>query len=148
MSLRHSIFLAVVAFMTSCGSPRDLSEFVKVDHEGWFAPVDFKVEVGDTIKRVDMQFILRYRNSIPTDSVELMVTTTAPDGVKWSERFTMPTPTGVEQMVISERIYRKDIRWSQMGEYRVSLLPQAIYEGITDVGIKMIGESREEQKKK
>ncbi len=135
MSLRHSIVVAMIALLSSCGTPRELTEFVDVSPAGWYAPTSFRVEVEDTLAMVDLQFVLRYSDAIATDSVGLLVSTTAPDGVMWSERFTMPTPKGDSPMVVTQKIYRERVRWSQVGEYKISLLPQHLYRDISAVGL-------------
>ncbi len=132
------LLLAVACFTVSCGAPGELAKVVEVSPDGWFTPIEIPYEVDDTVNMAKMQLVLRYGNRFKHDSINLVVSTTAPDGVVWNEPLTLyTTPTDKLHEVV-ECDYRRNIRWSQSGEYRVTLHPQHIYKGISAAGVKVI----------
>lgn len=124
--------------MVGCGSPSQLATFIDTDPEAWCTPAELRFEVDDTLNIYNMELLTRYTNSISVDSLQLLISITAPDGVMWSEPFTLYTPNKNNSMEISQGSYRENIRWSQLGEYRLSLTPQRVYRGVSSVGVEVI----------
>ncbi|MFI3281087.1 MAG: hypothetical protein R3Y44_03825 [Rikenellaceae bacterium] len=130
--------LLAALLAVGCSTHVDLAELTEVDPAGWFSPAEIRFEVADTVSRAQMQLIVRYDNIISADSVELLVSTTTPDGVMWCEPFTVYTPHGDHSILLIESLYRDKIRWSQMGTYTISLHPQQLYRGVSAVGVNII----------
>ncbi|MFI3332960.1 MAG: hypothetical protein SNI51_03055 [Rikenellaceae bacterium] len=136
MRLRALLLFAALSILCGCGdTTKSLAEITEVKPSGWYTPAEITFEVSDTTSLFDMQILLRYDSYISADSVELMVSTTAPDGVMWSDEFTIGVPAGEHSLQIIEKSYRKSIMWGQAGEYRVSLHPMHLYRGISAVGV-------------
>ncbi len=142
MELRGKLLALLTLLMVcSCGSLDALLDVVEVDPMGWNSQVDLSFEVDDNFERSEcseLQIMLRYDNNISADSIELWVSTTAPDGVSWSESFTLATPTSNQSINILDIPYRTNISWSQQGIYHFSLLPQRSYRGVSAVGVNVI----------
>ncbi len=136
---RYALALLASALMLSCTTLPQLAEVVEVDPAGWFSPSEIRFTVDEAQEyKVDMSILLRYDSTIWADSVELMVTTIAPDSVMWSERFTLRAPHNKQAISLVESPYRRNIEWGQSGEYRVVIQPQHVYRGICAVGINII----------
>ncbi len=131
--------LAILLLLTVCCAPVELlSEVVDIDPVGWSDAAKIKFEVADTTRMIDLQLMLRCTDHSKADSVELMVTTETPDGVKWREPFTLyPSDCDLSTKVV-ESTYRTSVRWRQMGTYSITLHPQHLYEGISAAGINII----------
>ncbi len=138
MSLSRKILPIVMLLMVGCGSPSQLATFIDTDPEAWYSPVELRFEVDDTLNIYNMELLARYTNSISADSLQLLISVTAPDGVMWSEPFTLHTLNKNNSIEMAQSSYRENIRWSQRGEYRISLTPQQIYKGVNNVGVEII----------
>ncbi len=138
MSLSRGIIPLLLLLLVGCNKDNILSKVVEVDPEGWITPAVLRFEVDPSWSRFDMELIMRCVQLTEVDSVELMVSTTAPDGVFWSEPFTLyPSPNG-QNVEIVERAYRTDVEWSQEGRYTLSIQPLGTYKGITAIGANII----------
>lgn len=138
MQLCRSILPFIMLLVVSCGSPNQVAKVAEVDPSGWFSPSELLFEVTDTTSRVDLSIILRYNNEISADSIELMVSTITPSRVIWSEPFTLYTPLADKAISVVESLYRKEVKWSEEGEYKILLHPQHIYKGISAAGVEII----------
>ncbi len=139
---RCNILLLILFLTASCGTSNQLPEVVETPIKGWYSPVNVSFNVADTVSIAQMNLLVRYSNEILADSVELMVTTTAPDGVSWSEPFVLYTPHSREVIKVTECNYRRNVRWSQLGEYTVTFHPQHTYHGIGAIGVNIIYSDR------
>ncbi len=136
---RQAILIVALLQLFGCGGEsKRLAEVVEVDRAGWSTPAELRLEVDDTLSRFDLRVLLRYDSYISADSVELIIHTQAPDGVMWSEHFTLVAPPSEGAVAFFEAPYRKNIRWRQMGDYKISLHPQHLYRGVSAVGINLI----------
>ncbi len=142
--VRFCGIMTMLLLVVGCSSHRQVSQVADVSPKEWYSPVGVSFEVGDLLGRCDMQIMLRYGEMISADSVELLVTTIAPDGVAWSEPFMIYTPATKQVITIVDSDYRHNISWRQEGKYRVSFQPQHNYQGVTAVGVNLI--YKDEQK--
>ncbi|MFI3316525.1 MAG: hypothetical protein SNF93_02960 [Rikenellaceae bacterium] len=138
MPIVKYILPLILLCAVSCGSSGQLPVVKDVDPAGWFAPTPISFDVNSLDRSVQMRVLLRTDSTFDADSVQLMISTVAPNGVMWSEHFTINMPQGSGSMGVAESLYRDNIRWSQTGEYRVILQPQHTYQGITAVGVSII----------
>ncbi len=126
--------LALLLFV-ACNSSGEHGRIVDVDPSGWYAPTEITFEVAENSPRVDMKILLRYDNAVTADSVELLVSTIAPDGVKWTEPLVIYTPRTNRSIYTTESPYRLNVEWQQSGTYQVLLHPQHLYRGVTAAGV-------------
>lgn len=138
MPIVKYILPLILLFVVSCGSSGQLPVVEDVDPAGWFAPTPISFDVNSLDRSVQMRVLLRTDSTFDADSVQLMISTTTPDGVMWNEPFTISTPHVKGSMGVAESLYRDNIRWSQTGAYRVILQPQHTYQGITAVGVSVV----------
>ncbi len=141
MSLKRKIVsLAMILLTVGCGISTQRAMFTDVDSDGWCSPamLRFTVSREDTLAACSMQLYARYGERMQSRSLEMMITVTAPDGVQWSEPFTMQIPAASKSHDLASAIYRHDVRWSQCGEYSVSFTPQHIYRGVMAIGVELV----------
>ncbi len=136
--LRQVLLLSILLFTTSCAVDAQRGHFADVDQSGWHQPTEINFEVDDMSNAVELQLALRYNSTISADSVELLVATKAPDGVMWSEPFTIYTPTDTSAFYVVESSFRRNVEWQQEGNYQILLHPRHNYQGITAVGVNII----------
>ncbi|MFR9607746.1 MAG: hypothetical protein SNG34_04575 [Rikenellaceae bacterium] len=138
MSLSRSIIPLLLLLLMGCNKDNILSKVVEVDPEGWLSPAVLHFEVDQSWSGFDMELIMRCVQLTGVDSVELMVSTTTPDGVLWNEPFTLYPISDGQDVEIVEIPYRTSIEWSQEGRYTLSIQPLEAYKGITAVGANII----------
>ncbi len=132
--------LAIALLVMGCGAPSRLATFVDLGSDEWCSPseVHFTIEPGDTVELFSLQLHARYGKSGSSDKLEMMLCVTAPDGVQWSEPYTMALPAARKPQQLSSAIYRKGIKWGQCGEYTITFSPLHIYRGVSSIGVELI----------
>ncbi|MFR9503094.1 MAG: hypothetical protein SNH73_01410 [Rikenellaceae bacterium] len=138
MPLNRSILLFLLLLFFGCNTEGQFSKVVDVDITGWSTPTEVRFTVEAAPQRAELQLLFRCSELLSPDTIELFITTKAPDGVLWSEPFTICKVAAGASINIAEVPYRRNIEWSQQGEYSITLQPLRLYEGITSVGINMI----------
>ncbi len=138
MSPCRSILSLLLLFVVGCSAVEYHSKVVDTDPEEWTFPANLSLAVSDTVQQHDLQLIMRYSNLLKVDSVELLVTTTAPDGVYWSDRLTLYPRRNGRSFNTLQSTYRRNVRWSQIGEYNIVFQPQRTYRGVTAIGLDII----------
>ncbi len=136
MLLSRNILPLLMLLCVGCNHYGEIVHASDVDPTGWFTPSRVRFEVVDTSSRVDMSIMVRYDNILAPDSIELLVSTIAPDSVMWSEHFTLYTPKDADHSIyVLDTPYRRDIKWGQAGEYNMIFHPQQLYMGVSAIGV-------------
>ncbi len=137
MSLSRSILPLLLLLVASCNVISQHSEVVDVDPSGWVLPAEVRFEIVDTTQYMDLQLVLRCLEQPNASAVRLLVSTQAPDGVVWREHFTLYPSPQMDFPTTLEQEYRRRVRFSQQGEYCVTLQPLQSYKGISAAGVSM-----------
>ncbi|MFI3286105.1 MAG: hypothetical protein R3Y08_05565 [Rikenellaceae bacterium] len=140
MRVRCSFMLVALLMLLGCGMYGEsnmVAEFTEVESSGWNTPSTVCFEVTDTLSRFDMSLLLRYDSYVSSNAIELFVSTTAPNGVMWSEQITFNIAATKRSIAVAEVPLRNNIRWNQVGEYKVELLPQHLYKGVLAAGVNL-----------
>lgn len=110
---------------------------------GWSDSVEFTFDNQDTLSRrdVDIFAYLMPLNGSVLDSLPLHIVTTAPDGARVVEQFTIyiDNRDGVRRQSnrYHETTYRSDVVWRQKGLYRVLVYPRGTVDGVESIGVKL-----------
>ncbi len=130
------ILLAMVGSVGCIASHQSVVEDVNV--EWWGESKEFSINNIDTVTLRDMEIFVCYYPSMVADSISLIVDITTPDTLTLRERVTIylnNKPSERSQSRITQRIYRDNIVWSELGEYTIGITPASNYHGISAVGI-------------
>ncbi|MFR9523828.1 MAG: hypothetical protein SNH94_04565 [Rikenellaceae bacterium] len=138
LPLRAILALGVVLLLPACAQRNSTAEVAEVNPVDWFTPARVELPVTDTVSYAQIYIVLRYTNIISTDSVEVVVTTTAPDGVTWNEPHAIHTPQGNHSIHMVESLYRSQVKWGQVGNYTVTFHPKQPYKGVSAVGVNVL----------
>lgn len=82
--------LAIVLFLVGCG-PNIVFEQTYEVEEGWSYEevMNFDIEVTDTVKQYDLQFLLRHRADFGYQNLYVNITTTYPSGKKVKDQLSL-----------------------------------------------------------
>ncbi len=140
MSAWQKIASFVIVLLTvGCGAPSQLATFVDLTSDEWCSPseVRFTVEPCDTTELCSVLLHARYGKDVSCDRLEMMLSITAPDGVQWSEPYTLSLPAPSKPQQVASAIYRERVKWGQSGEYTITFTPLHIYRGVSSIGVEL-----------
>ncbi len=135
MRALQCLIFPLVALVVGCNTSNSHSVMVDVDSSAWYKPAEVALEVYDTTSVVSLDVALRYSSSLESDSLELHITTIAPDSVRWSEYFTVALPQCDGQIINYDAPYRNAVKWQMEGEYKFCITPKRVYKGVMAIGI-------------
>ncbi len=134
-------FAALIAMILSgCTVENRLSMVVDIDPVHWREAAHFSIMNSDTLSRRDISIFARYQ---PTkervDSLPLHIITIAPDQKQIVEQFTIyinhkPGDQWVHRLY-REELYREDVVFNQIGEYKIDIYPQVSTHGVEAIGV-------------
>lgn len=139
-AIRRSFAALIALSMVSCMGDDKLSMVADLDPAQWREAVQFEILNSDTLSMRDISVFVRYKPSFQRiDSLALHVVTIAPDQARVVEQLTIFFPRTSDDLwrrrLYGEATYRKAVRLSQMGDYRVLIYPQQAAQGVEAVGI-------------
>lgn len=109
-----------------------------VDSRAWSDTAQLTIPIDDTLHLSDLHFFLRYNDGFTADTLPVGVVVCSPDSLSVSERMTLRIrhSKGPASMAREADIpYRRRVRFSRKGEYRVLVVPDTTVRGIEAVGI-------------
>jgi len=131
--------LAPLLLTTGCREYRRIA-IADVDPTEWRRMAAVRIENDDTLAYVDLFFTLRYNASFEADSLPIVVTTVAPDSVRFVEPVTLrlrPSPEAAALMRDTAIPYRRRVVLGRCGTYRIGIMPRIPVHGIEAIGIKI-----------
>lgn len=132
---------AALVFGTGCSSEEQATIPILADTDpfGWSLPVEVEIENRDTTALCDLSLVVRY-DSNADERISLSLTFTAPDSTIFAERAAFPlahSDKPASQASLDIIPYRRNVRLSQTGVYRVSIMPAGKVQGIEAVGLSL-----------
>lgn len=126
--------------MVSCVDDDQLMMVVDLDSGQWREAAQFDIPNNDIRSMREISLFVRYQPSFArVDSLPLHIVTIAPDETRVVEQMTIYFPRTSSDLwrkrLYGEAVYRKNVRLSQSGDYRVLIYPQQITQGVEAVGI-------------
>ncbi len=128
------------AFAVGCSSPYR-SIVADVDAKAWSDPVELILPNTDTLDSYDWQLLVRSDDRIAADTFTLRIAVVTPDSLRFEEPFFVRLPARpVPAAVLSETDidYRRQVRLSRSGDYRLTICPLYPLRGIEAVGIQTV----------
>ncbi len=135
MMMRCCALMLIAWLISSCNTSDVSSTMVDVDSQGWTSPAEVTLTVDDTLSMFDLGIALRYEPKVVRDSLELLVTTVAPDGVRWSESVTIYPESSQATIENYDAPYLNGVKWSMLGDYKIQFAPKYICKGVHAVGV-------------
>lgn len=132
-------YAGIVPALLLCGciaSHRSVA--TDVDSGAWRDTAQLTFRNEDTLGLSDLHFFLRYNDRFTGDTLPVEVIVLSPDSLRVSERVTLRIRrmAGPASMAHEAKIpYRRRIRFSRKGAYRVLVVPDTTVRGIEAVGI-------------
>lgn len=109
-----------------------------VDSRAWRDTVQLTFRNEDTLGLCDLHFFLRYNDRFSADMLPVSVIVLSPDSLSASERVTLRIRRneGPASMAREADVpYRRRVRLSRRGEYRVLVVPDTAVRGVEAVGL-------------
>ncbi len=140
--VRWMIFAIVAGWslVGGCSSPYRSIE-ADVDATAWVDPVELILPNTDTLDCYDWQLFVRSDDRIAADTFTLRIAVVTPDSLRFEESFLVRLPVRpVPAAVRSEAgiDYRRRVRLSRSGDYRLTIRPLYPLRGIESVGIQTV----------
>ncbi len=128
------------ALVMGCSTPYR-SVVADVDATAWADPVELILRNTDTLDCYDWQLFVRSDDRIAADTFTLRIAVVTPDSLRFEEPFLVrlparPVPAAVRSE--AEIDYRRRVRLSQAGDYRLTIRPLYPLRGIETVGIQTV----------
>lgn len=128
------------ALVVGCSSPYR-SVVADVDAMAWNGPVELILPNTDTLDCYDWQLLVRSDDRIAADTFTLRIAVVTPDSLRFEEPFFVRLPARpVPAAMLSETDidYRRQVRLSRSGDYRLTIRPLYPLRGIEAVGIQTV----------
>lgn len=133
--------LAAAAWLaTGCSTPYR-SVVADVDAGAWNAPVELTMPNTDTLNNYDWQFFVRSDERIAPDTFTVRIAVVTPDSLRFEEPFAVQLPvctTPAARLCENLLDYRRRVRLSRTGDYRLTIRPVRPLRGIEAVGIQTV----------
>lgn len=133
-------FVAVVWLATGCSTPYR-SVAADVDAAAWGTPVELTLPNTDTLNCYDWQFFVRCDERIVPDTFTVRIAVVTPDSLRFEEPFAVRLPastTPAARLCETLLDYRRRVRLSCTGDYRLTITPVRPLRGIEAVGIQTV----------
>lgn len=133
--LRAGIVAALL--LAGCTTPYR-SLVADVDAGRWSEPVELTLPNSDTVNAYDWQLFFRCADRPDPDTLTLRITLLTPDSLRYGEPFALQlNPPAAPAAVRRETVvdYRRNVRLTRMGDYRIRIEPLAPVGGIEAVGL-------------
>ncbi len=133
--------LAAVAWLAAGCSTPYRSVDADVDAEAWNAPVELTLPNTDTLGSYDWQFFVRSDERIAPDTFTVRIAVVTPDSLRFEEPFAVQLPvctTPAARLCENLLDYRRRVRLSRTGDYRLTIRPVRPLRGIEAVGIQTV----------
>ena len=129
--------VAGVLLAAGCSTPYR-SIVADVDSDAWSEPVELILANSDTVNAFDWQLFFRCPGPVEPDTLSLSITLLSPDSLRCVERFAFRLPA-VDAPAARLREcavdYRRRVRLSRTGDYRIRIAPLRPLSGIEAVGL-------------
>ncbi len=128
------------SLVVGCSSPYR-SIVADVDATAWVDPVELILPNAATLDCYDWQLFVRGDDRIAADTFTLRIAVVTPDSLRFEESFLVRLPARpVPAAVLSEADidYRRRVRLSRSGDYRLTIRPLYPLRGIEAVGIQTV----------
>lgn len=142
MRTPHSWFgglLLLATALTGCTMPGRVA--VAEIGGTWAEPVELVLPNDDTTGCYDWQLFVRCDDRSTTECFTLQITVLSPDSLRFSESVAVQLPPEAAPAPLLREVavdYRRRVRLSARGNYRVRIAPQQPVEGIAAVGIQTL----------
>lgn len=130
---------AILAGAGGCASPWQTAA-ADVTPGGWDEPAEIRIENADTTTLRDADLFLRYDERFTEDTLTVRIATVAPDSLRFEEVFLLAIPRSDGPAALTRESlipYRRHVRLTKTGEYRVIVTPQRSIRGVEAVGIRL-----------
>ena len=121
---------------------------VEIHGSTWSSPAEITIENSDTVGLYDMAVALRH-NGLPADGqIEVTIRTVTPDSMWVEEPLAIRIgDDGRSRPAQHEAwaLYRRRVRLSREGAYRIIITPTQAVSGVTAVGVDMTQRSDSER---
>lgn len=132
---------ALAAFLAgSCLSAHHATA-IDVDTRGWQRAATFLLPNSDTAALHDLHLFLRCGECFAEDTVTFRITVTTPGRLRFEELFPAAIPRRHSSAaLLGERIipYRRAVRFTETGDYRISIAPLRPLKGVEAVGLDIV----------
>lgn len=132
--------LAAACCCVGCQASRQVT-VADVDPFAWNGPAELLIENTDTTALRDIELFLRCNDRFGEDTLTVRITTLAPDTLRCVELLPIhfPRVTGPASLAREHTVaYRRRIRFSQSGDYRMMIAPTRPVAGVEAVGISIV----------
>lgn len=133
--------LAAAAWLaTGCSTPYR-SVVADVDAGTWDTPIELTLPNTDTLNPYDWQFFVRCDERIVPDTFTVRIAVVTPDTLRFEEPFAVQLPactTPAARLCETLLDYRRRVRLSRTGDYRLTITPVRPLRGIEAVGIQTV----------
>ena len=138
--IRQIIWCSV--FLTGgagCSSPYQ-NAVTDIPARKWSEAIEIRMENADTLTLRDAALFLRCNDRFTEDTLTVRIATLSPDSLRFEESFLLAiTRKNTPAALMHEYLipYRRRIRLSRTGEYRLVVTPERSVRGVEAVGIRL-----------
>lgn len=141
------MFISAAALLSGCDLG-NRSHAADIRGRIWSDGVTVAVPNADTVNLYDMRIALRHESSLNGSRIGMRIRTEAPDSSWCEEPFEMVLCDDGRSMAAaheSECTYRRRVRLSLTGDYRITLIPDNPLRGVTAAAVNMVPATEEER---
>lgn len=141
--MRWLLGIMAAVILSGCGYINQSSFADNVDVEGWKSAATININNFDTIGDRNLTLFILYEADKIAGLLPLNVVTESPSGVKVAEQVDvwLDHERGREATLnrtIQHFIYREDVMWRELGEYKILIYPRAEQvKGVVAAGIRI-----------
>lgn len=114
---------------------------VDVDPRGWTQEAQVRFANADTLGCRDLWLVVRHDGGFAGGELEVEVTTTAPDSLRYTEPFTLRfAPSHAPSPLLRDTavLYRPGVVLRCAGDYTLTIRPRETVRGVEAVGINIV----------
>lgn len=135
------VIIAVI--FAGCGYINHASFADNVDVNGWRQAATIEINNLDTTKHRNLTLFILYESGKIAGRLPLNIVTQSPSGVQIAEQIDvwLDHERGSETALnrtIQHFIYRDNVRWRELGRYKIFIYPRAeLIEGVVAAGVRI-----------
>ena len=138
--VRLLLATALAGLLTGCSMP-GRTAVAEIGGGTWSDPVELVLPNNDTTGCYDWQLFVRCDDRIAPEAFTLQITLLSPDSLRFSESVAVQLPASpAAAPVLREAAvdYRRRVRLSALGNYRLRIAPHEPLRGVEAVGIQTL----------